>query len=450
MRTKRIRQKGITLIALVITIIVLLILVGVSIATLTGQNGLLTKAQTAGEETEIENAKEQAKLDIMAWQSDKMEKGEDSTLNNEKVKEILEGKSYVKEVKETSFISKEGEHEIQYLELYTMPAGQEVEKPSTWPVNDNITAISDGKGNTIPLPNDFNYVGGDKGTGIVISDEPGDDLDNTAKGNQFVWIPVDNYEDFVRQAGYQDKTRQAWTSDYAEADESGKNTKVTETSTTQTEARAMYKSVKDYGGFYIGRFETGKDENGKAVVRKGVTVYNKVPWSSTKSMTEDEALDGTENGAIEQARYFDTLKGYTSVTSTLCYGVQWDAALNYIDPKYITEAEAIGKPSCDETSYVRDSTGKGNYKDDDSTNDPAQTGSKEKYKIKNIYDLAGNVTEWTMESYLIRAVEVIVEAITTVLTLTIQVLVMTTAFQAMPVLSMVSVSLYICRTEWRV
>ena len=54
MKTKRIRQKGITLIALVITIIVLLILAGVSIATLTGQNGLLTKAQTAGEETEIE------------------------------------------------------------------------------------------------------------------------------------------------------------------------------------------------------------------------------------------------------------------------------------------------------------------------------------------------------------------------------------------------------------
>ena len=42
-------HKGITLIALVITIIVLLILAGVTIATLTGDNGILTKAQNAKE-----------------------------------------------------------------------------------------------------------------------------------------------------------------------------------------------------------------------------------------------------------------------------------------------------------------------------------------------------------------------------------------------------------------
>ena len=51
----RFNQKGITLIALVITIIVLLILAGVSIATLTGQNGILTRAQDAKEQTEIAN-----------------------------------------------------------------------------------------------------------------------------------------------------------------------------------------------------------------------------------------------------------------------------------------------------------------------------------------------------------------------------------------------------------
>ena len=45
------RNKGITLVALVITIIILLILAGISIATLTGQNGLLSKANIAGEET---------------------------------------------------------------------------------------------------------------------------------------------------------------------------------------------------------------------------------------------------------------------------------------------------------------------------------------------------------------------------------------------------------------
>ena len=45
------RNRGITLIALVITIIVLLILAGISIATLTGENGVLTKAGKAKEET---------------------------------------------------------------------------------------------------------------------------------------------------------------------------------------------------------------------------------------------------------------------------------------------------------------------------------------------------------------------------------------------------------------
>ena len=55
-------RKGITLIALVITIIVLLILAGVSIITLTGNNGILTKAENAKEQTIIGEEKEQVKL----------------------------------------------------------------------------------------------------------------------------------------------------------------------------------------------------------------------------------------------------------------------------------------------------------------------------------------------------------------------------------------------------
>ena len=58
-------NKGITLIALVITIIVLLILAGISIATLTGENGLLTKADTAKTETSIASAKEKVQVAVM-------------------------------------------------------------------------------------------------------------------------------------------------------------------------------------------------------------------------------------------------------------------------------------------------------------------------------------------------------------------------------------------------
>jgi len=59
-------SNGITLIALVLTIIVLLILAGISIATLTGENGLLTKSTTAEEQTKFTNAEEKVKLAVMA------------------------------------------------------------------------------------------------------------------------------------------------------------------------------------------------------------------------------------------------------------------------------------------------------------------------------------------------------------------------------------------------
>ena len=58
------KERGITLIALVIIIIVLLILAGVSIATLTGENGILTRASQASEQTKQANAKEQVQLAV--------------------------------------------------------------------------------------------------------------------------------------------------------------------------------------------------------------------------------------------------------------------------------------------------------------------------------------------------------------------------------------------------
>ena len=110
---------GITLIALVITIIVLLILAGISISMLSGDNGILQKATDAKQTSERAEAKELAKIDIMAWITDKTANHQDASLDDEKVKEILsDNKSYVKEAKETSFITSKGEYEIPYSELY--------------------------------------------------------------------------------------------------------------------------------------------------------------------------------------------------------------------------------------------------------------------------------------------------------------------------------------------
>ena len=93
MKTKELkRNKGITLIALVITIIVLLILAGVTIATLTGENGILTRASDASKETEIASVKEQAQMDIINWQIEELKNRRDGTINDwQDIKNILDG-----------------------------------------------------------------------------------------------------------------------------------------------------------------------------------------------------------------------------------------------------------------------------------------------------------------------------------------------------------------------
>lgn len=73
----------------------------------------------------------------------------------------------------------------------------------------------------------------------------------------------------------------------------------------------------------------------------------------------------------------------------MCYGVQWDTALRFMDPEW--------------NDYAKNSTGKGNYNEEENTNEwrgkTTTTGKSEAYKIKNVYDMAGNMYEWTMESY---------------------------------------------------
>ena len=166
----------------------------------------------------------------------------------------------------------------------------------------------------------------------------------------------------------------------------------------------MCDSVIKNKGFYIGRYETGiKDgelkqnmetkkyywENGKVVVQKDVDIYNNIKWGT--------AMNDTTDGAVEKSKGFKIGKAYeNSVTSTLIYGIQWDATMQFFDNNYISGISDI------ENLYVSNSTGKGNYKEDANTNDwkgqVAQTGSLPEYSVKNIYDIAGNVWEWTMEA----------------------------------------------------
>lgn len=331
------RQDGITLIALVITIIVLLILAAVSIATISGENGLFNKAQSAKLETEkkiIEEQRNMARLEALT---------------------SLENREYV---------DKNGD-------IAMIPAGF------------CVTGI-EGE-NTVD-------------EGLVIIDYA---------GNEFVWVPVDknNFEsDFVRIAGYANGSLQS-ISGYGEADATGVNSNVSggENDETKQEAIAMYESVKKYGGFYIGRYEAGKETEtlddgtikNKAVVKKGAELYNYIQWG--------KGMKDTTGGAVEAARNFaiENEYGENKVHSTLCYSVQWDTAIKFIDPNY--------------TGYAKDSTKQGwfsdNYNDTSTgnidTNPNHITGKDLIYndaptkianKHKNIYDLGGNAREWVMES----------------------------------------------------
>ncbi len=314
---KKNRQKGITLIALVITIIVLLILAAVSIATLTGENGILSKANTVKEETQREDAKEQAKLDIAAYVTDELAKGGDGSITNEIIKGILTGKDYVKDGNpgDESFESTTGQ-EIPYSELYGKigdTGGTEGSLPSTE--------------NTKPyLPSsEFSQKEGDLSTGLVIQDKA---------GNSYVWIEVPKTEtvyataklditDFstenlkkietdlqnyvgesYRKTNYEDK----WYEGCGLKDE-----------TEYTELKnKMIKSVYENGGFWIGQYEMGTEtlrtskdaELTDPVCKEGAYPYNFVTCKQAQ-----EKASSMKSGDYE---------------SSLMFGIQWDLVMKYI------------------------------------------------------------------------------------------------------------------------
>lgn len=105
-------DKGITLIALIITIIVLLILAGISIATLTGENGVLTKANTARIETERVAIIERSRTDVLAIQSD-----HEGKITKEQFDKVLE--DYDKE-KKSDRANEKGERVIETDKNYVI------------------------------------------------------------------------------------------------------------------------------------------------------------------------------------------------------------------------------------------------------------------------------------------------------------------------------------------
>ena len=131
----------------------------------------------------------------------------------------------------------------------------------------------------------------------------------------------------------------------------------------ETEFNNMIASVERYGGFYIGRYETGNLSQEKATVVKNNSDINDQTWYKIYNKAKEIAVNN-------------------NVTSSIIWGSQWDATMRWM----------YNSGNAEKKKYTYDSIDKGNY-----YFSTISTGSNDAYAVNNIYDMAGNVYEWTIE-----------------------------------------------------
>ena len=380
------KNKGITLVALVVTIVVLLILAGVSINLVLGNNGIIAKAKDA--ETKSAEASEN---DL---------KGMNSLI--EQMESALNGSG----------------------------TGGKTE-PETVPY----------------LPSDdFHYdTSTSVDTGLVIKD---------VNGNEYVWVVVPRTTAVYKTTGLGKTTFTE--ADYTSIENDLKEyTKTYRNGTGYSDTYAaddknvgwfadataynnlknsMLKSVYENGGFYVGRYEAGIDTT------TGTNRTSKGPTNSDGKYTiEGMPAPVTKADAYPytyvtrtQAQNLASKVNAGTKTSSLMFGVQWDLVLAFMskDTAKITSTDVLTKDSTTIGNYYNSTfqlsqTGKyatySNWKlsptwnpsttattsfVDSSRNKLVQpgtdgilvtTGTSEKNKVMNIYDIAGNVWEWTLE-----------------------------------------------------
>ena len=325
------RQTGITLIVLVVTIIILLILAGVSIAMLTGNNGILTQSKAAKENTQI--AKEQEEKDL-----EKM----NSYINEKTIKDNYTDINGDKATIPTGFIVSKIEEEqtiANGLVIYDIP---EIEIQNV----DWTTKNADGTYNVQTL-----Y-------------------------NQFVWIPVASENAYQRNFSYPSYyyENDLWTSSEMTPENStftdigylpiGIQSITDDTTNNEiTERNAVLK----YNGFYIARYEAGK-ENLNVVSKKNATVY------------VDETQENLKS--IGKTMYGESS---TYVKSAMCSGIQWDMVMKFVNGKKCGNNEIYDVRINNENRHKGESIR------------VEKSGNNIADKVQNIYELEGNCSEYVAE-----------------------------------------------------
>ena len=388
------KNKGITLIALIITIIILLILVGVSLNLLI-KGDLFGSAEKAVEGTNAKVEEQQTAVDELMGELDEVEK------------------------------------EIEEQQRQQEEAEKQKNLPGTR-VSENTKYIRDGK--TAWIPKGFT-VSGIKSeqsidNGLVIYDIPEGitpDWSNPdsvkTKYNQFVWIPVEVTASDT-ETSIEAFKRSAWTANAETGGErtTGLNTSFTEpNATNDTDDKTgiakqianLTKSIYKHGGFYIGRYEAGSktprtSSSGVTTlgIKQDMYPYIYVKWGDSMSSI------GT-TGAVYLSNSLYNTNEY-GATSMLCTGACWDSMLDFIkDSEHsVTDSTKWGNYSNSETFeitrgayavYNNNTLGSFNnvgskYSKMKNTSILLTTGATERNCSKNIYDVAGNCLEWTTES----------------------------------------------------
>ena len=148
----------------------------------------------------------------------------------------------------------------------------------------------------------------------------------------------------------------------------------------------MVASVEKYGGFYIGRYETGNINQDTPVIQKGNTNISSQTWYNMYKRCKNIKGDNT------------------NVVTGMIWGNQWDRTLMWLIETGSKTKEQIADDSTSwgnydnaTFEYVNSSGSTTTKNEGSSTRIP--TGNAEYTKANNIYDLAGNVYDLTMEAY---------------------------------------------------